>query len=344
MNMLVTIAQKFRVLHHQRRPRRHPMQHKSTQDQCHHDVVRQTEGQKRDETAAGRGVGRGFRRRNTSDGACAEILVLLAPTLCYRVRDVGGDGRPAAGRSPTKSRPGCLAQSRAARRASPAGSAAPPTILSAAGCERLPVIFDSSKMNTSEIPNRPMTMGTRSMPVWRLKVPNVKRAELRTGSRPTVPSNNPSKVTATAFPIESGRQIADERQPQQRKRKIFRRPEVEGEFRQRRRDKPEAQQTEHSGDECAEHRHAECSSGPALFGQLVAVDRNHDGCGFTGHAEKDGGDRAAIHGTVPDSGQHDHRGCRVEKIGDGQQQSNRCGRPQAGKNADDNAESDADQT
>ena len=48
-----------------------------------------------------------------------------------------------------------------------------------------------------------MTIGTRSMPDCRFNVPNVKRAELRTGSSPTVPSSNPNSVIATAFHMES---------------------------------------------------------------------------------------------------------------------------------------------
>ena len=62
--------------------------------------------------------------------------------------------------------------------------------------------FRSSMKKTSEIPNRPITMGTRSIPDCKVNDPNVKRAALRTGSSPTVPSKRPSTVTAAAFQME----------------------------------------------------------------------------------------------------------------------------------------------
>jgi hypothetical protein len=62
--------------------------------------------------------------------------------------------------------------------------------------------FCSSRMNTSDIPNSPITMGTRSMPDCSVSEPNVKRAVLRTGSRPTVPRSRPNTVTASAFRTE----------------------------------------------------------------------------------------------------------------------------------------------
>ena len=130
-------------------------------------------------------------------------------------------------------------------------------------------------------------MGTRSMPDCKVKRTECETRRAAHRVEADRAEQQPEQRDRDRLPHRIRRQITDECQPQQRQREIFGRAEVEREFRQRRRDQAEAQQTEHPRDERAEHRHAECCTGAALLRQLIAVDRNHDGRGLAGNTQKD---------------------------------------------------------
>ena len=84
-------------------------------------------------------------------------------------------------------------------------------------------------------------------------------------------------------------------------------------------------------------------AGTTLEGHLIAVERRHDGGGLSGQVHQDRGGRPAVLRPVVDPGQHDQRRHGREDEGGRHEHGDRRGRSEAGENADQGADEDADQ-
>ena len=124
-------------------------------------------------------------------------------------------------------------------------------------------------------------------------------------------------------------------------REVLRRPEAERGAGERRGGEREDEGGDGAGEEGAERGGGERRSGLALLRHLVAVDGGDGGRALAGEVDEDRGGRAAVLGAVVDAGEHDQRRHRLEGEGDGQQHGDRCGRADAGQNADEGAEQHA---
>ena len=126
-------------------------------------------------------------------------------------------------------------------------------------------------------------------------------------------------------------------------REIFRRPELQGRPRQRRRKEHQHQRGDCPGEEGAERGCGERRTGPPLPRHLVAVDRSDRRRGLPREVDQDRGGRAAVLRAVIDAGEHDERRHRLEPEGDRKQHRDRRGRADPRQHADHRAEKDPDE-
>ena len=119
--------------------------------------------------------------------------------------------------------------------------------------------------------------------------------------------------------------------------------ELEGHFGERGREEGDDDGADGSREEGADGGGGQGHAGAALEGHLVAVDGRHDGGGLPGQVHQDRGGRPAVLGPVIDPGQHDQRRHGREHEGGRHEHGDRRGRPEAGEDADQRADENADQ-
>ena len=140
------------------------------------------------------------------------------------------------------------------------------------------------------------------------------------------------------------REISHHGQPHDHEREIFRRAEFEREFGERRREQDKTEDTDGAGDERTKRGYPKRGARPALTGHLITVEAGDDGRCLTGDIQQDGGGRAAIHGAIANSGEHNNSGDWIERESGRQEQSDGRCRTDTGKDADERSHSDANET
>ena len=132
-------------------------------------------------------------------------------------------------------------------------------------------------------------------------------------------------------------------QAQGHQREVLGRAELEGNFRQRRREGRQDHGAHATGEERAHACGSESGSRSPLARHLVAVDHGHHGRGFTRQVHQNGGGRATVLRTVVDTGQHDQRRHGRQGVGGWQQHGDRCHGADAWQHADERAQQTADE-
>ncbi len=130
---------------------------------------------------------------------------------------------------------------------------------------------------------------------------------------------------------------------QHHQQEILGRPELDGEFGHIGREQRDDHGGDGSGHERADGRGRQGGAGAPALGHLVAFHRGDHARGFARRVQQDRGGRAAVHRTVVDAGEEDHRGGDVHLGRDRQQHRHRHRRSDAGQHADGGAEPTADQ-
>ena len=195
----------------------------------------------------------------------------------------------------------------------------------------------------SEMPKSPITSGTSPTPSISSVIPKVKRVLPETVSVPTVPAMIPKQAIMSERIIEAPVRKLRTTMPMHMREKYSGGPNFRAKLGQRGRHEDQADDAERPGDEGAEGGHAQGRAGPALARHLVAVQAGHDRGGLAGDVHQDGGGRAAVHGPVVDSGQHDDGRDRRDVEGGRQEQRHGGRRAQARQDADERADQAADE-
>ncbi len=139
------------------------------------------------------------------------------------------------------------------------------------------------------------------------------------------------------------RHVGEEHEAEHEQRRVFGRPEAQGEVGQRRRHQREHDHAEGAGDERADGGDGERGAGAAFPGHGVAVDAGHDGGRLARDAHQDRRGGAAVLRAVVDAGQHDDGLGGVEAEGDRQQYGNAGQRADTRQHADQRADQAAEE-
>ena len=194
----------------------------------------------------------------------------------------------------------------------------------------------------SPMPNRPMTAIRKSKPVSSSVKPKVRRSwpvtliEADGGEREADHHRGDGferRLLAHADERAEGEEIHGE---------LFRRPELQRELRDQRRNQRDHDDGEQRADERRRERGGERLAGLALLRHRMAVERGRDRPRLARNVEQDRGDRAAEQRAPVDAGQHDDRRGRRHAEGERQQDRDAVGAAEPGQHADDHAEQDAD--
>ena len=146
-----------------------------------------------------------------------------------------------------------------------------------------------------------------------------------------------------ALQQRAARQHGSGDQPDQHEREIFRRLESQCQLRQRRRQRRHQHDRDAGAEERRHRGHHQRRPGAALPRHRIALDHGDGGGRVARQPQQDRRDRAAIHGAVVDAGEHDQRFGRAQMERDRQQHADRRDRPDAGQDADEHSDADADQ-
>ena len=103
---------------------------------------------------------------------------------------------------------------------------------------------------------------------------------------------------------------------------------------ERRHDEHKTEDRDGAPDEAAERSDHQGRAGTTLAGHLIAIDAGNDRRRLAGDAHQDRRGRAAVHGTVENTGQHDDADGRIEAEGQRQQERDARERPDARQHAD----------
>src|SRR5262249_16376424 len=182
---------------------------------------------------------------------------------------------------------------------------------------------------------KPMASAANEMPPLNSGLPKVKRGTAVSLSRPTVPTMRPSTIMIAVFTREPA-EIAEITQSASRINTTSTAGPVAtsavasgGRGEEKRREGREGAAEEAAGG--GDHQ---CRAGAALARHLVAVDAGHHRRRFAGNSHQDRRGRAAVHGAVEDTGQHDDADRRIEPEGEGQQKRHARERSEPGQHAD----------
>ena len=188
-----------------------------------------------------------------------------------------------------------------------------------------------------------MAIGTKSRPSARDRLPKVKRLSPVKMSRPTVASSSPRAAAMIDLILLPLLTVATRRMPSMASAVYSGGPKSRAKLGDDRCQEGQADDGCGSAEEGADGRHAERGAGLALPGHLVAVKDGDHGGRFAGKPEQHGGDGAAVLGAVEDAGQHDDGGHGFDAVGQRQQDGDGCRGAEAGQDADEHADDDADQ-
>ena len=194
----------------------------------------------------------------------------------------------------------------------------------------------------SPTPKRPITAIRKSKPRSSSIVPKVIRRLPVTLSIPTAASEKPSIIAASTLKGDSSSHSDEAAEGQELHREELRRPELQGEAGDDRRQEGQHDDGKEGADEGRREGGRERLVGLALLGHGMAVESGRDRPWLAGNIEQDRGDGAAEKRAPIDRRQHDDRRRRRHREGERQEDGDAVGAAEAGKHADQHAERDAD--
>ena len=192
------------------------------------------------------------------------------------------------------------------------------------------------------MPNRPMTAIRKWKPVSSVSVPKVRRKPPVTSSVPTQAKAKPSIIARDDLERRLPAHADEGAEGQQIDREVFRRPEIEREVGDDRRHESQHDRREKGADEGRRQRGGERLAGAALLGERMAVEGGRHRPWLARNVEQDGADAAAEQRAPIDRRQHDDGGGVVHREGERQQDGDAVGAADAGQEAEQHAEQDAD--